>query len=319
MSDIGVGVIGLGSIGLRMLAAMEEHPRFTVRAVWDPASESIARAVSRHRDLPVATDPAALVTSPEVEVVYIACPPAHHAAHVLAARDVGKPVLCEKPLGVDLAASRELVAGMAPGAPCGINFLLAAARSADWLMDAKASGALGAVRHVEIRLHLPGWAAHRHAEAPWLAQRAQGGFLREVGSHFIYFLRRLLGDVRLETATVDRIDDGVSAEHHACLALRAGGVPAVLHGATAGTGADVKHCIVRADGASYRIRDFHWLDVEIDEGWRAAFEPPAHPERDTHLRQLDRVARLLDGDAHALASFTDALAVQEIVEAALSR
>ena len=36
MNEIGVGVIGLGSIGLRMLAAFDEHPDFVGIIAWDP-------------------------------------------------------------------------------------------------------------------------------------------------------------------------------------------------------------------------------------------------------------------------------------------
>ena len=40
MNEIRVGVIGLGSIGLRMLAAFEEHPDFVGIIAWDPSSGS---------------------------------------------------------------------------------------------------------------------------------------------------------------------------------------------------------------------------------------------------------------------------------------
>ena len=38
MNGIRVGVIGLGSIGLRMLVAFEEHPDFVPTLAWDPSS-----------------------------------------------------------------------------------------------------------------------------------------------------------------------------------------------------------------------------------------------------------------------------------------
>ena len=46
MNEIGVGVIGLGSIGLRMLAAFGEHPDFVGILAWDlsPGAVEAARA-----------------------------------------------------------------------------------------------------------------------------------------------------------------------------------------------------------------------------------------------------------------------------------
>ena len=51
MNGIRVGVIGLGSIGLRMLVAFEEHPDFVATFAWDPSSSAIeaARAAEGRR------------------------------------------------------------------------------------------------------------------------------------------------------------------------------------------------------------------------------------------------------------------------------
>ncbi|PZS30305.1 MAG: hypothetical protein DLM58_13890 [Pseudonocardiales bacterium] len=43
----------------------------------------------------------------------------------------------------------------------------------------------------------PEWPRAFQADARWLADRAQGGFVREVLSHFIYLTDRLVGPVRL--------------------------------------------------------------------------------------------------------------------------
>ncbi|MCH8809412.1 MAG: Gfo/Idh/MocA family oxidoreductase, partial [Proteobacteria bacterium] len=57
------------------------------------------------------------------EVVYIACPPAAHKEYALAAIEAGKTVFCEKPLGVDVAESRALVARVEEsGTPNAVNF-----------------------------------------------------------------------------------------------------------------------------------------------------------------------------------------------------
>ena len=47
-----------------------------------------------------------------------------------------------------------------------------------------------------------GWAARRLAEAPWLAGSEQGGFVREVMTHYVYLCRRLFGELVLAHATV---------------------------------------------------------------------------------------------------------------------
>src|SRR5690348_2986913 len=86
----GVGILGLGVMGRRMAEALQNHPRFHVAAVYDPR---VARDTFEH-----AASPSALVNDPRVDCLYIASPPAHHAAGVALATTVRRAVLCEKPL-----------------------------------------------------------------------------------------------------------------------------------------------------------------------------------------------------------------------------
>jgi predicted dehydrogenase len=50
----------------------------------------------------------ALVADPEVDVVYVASPHALHEEHARLALEAGKPVLCEKPMTIDAAATAAL-------------------------------------------------------------------------------------------------------------------------------------------------------------------------------------------------------------------
>ena len=51
MKVFSVGIIGLGSIGLRMLEGFHRHPRFDVGAVWDPSPSACGRARAQYPDL----------------------------------------------------------------------------------------------------------------------------------------------------------------------------------------------------------------------------------------------------------------------------
>ena len=318
MNEIRVGVIGLGSIGLRMLTAFEEHPEFIVTLAWDPSCGAIEAARATFPDLRIADSASEVTGTQGLDLVYVACPPDHHANYVLAARSADKAVLCEKPLGIEIVESEGLVSTMATGPGDAVNFLLAASRPASTLYDLVANGELGRIHHVEVRMHLRTWSEHRYREAPWLANSRAGGFLREVGSHYVYFAMRLLGALTLHSAYVGGRDD-ISAEHFANILLYAGGTPVTMTGSTSSGTPDVNECIVHGERGTYRIRNFHWLDIAGASGWSPAYPAPEIPERETHLRQLDNVKRLLEGDEKAAASFSDALAVQRNVEAMLAK
>ena len=318
MNEIRVGVIGLGSIGLRMLAAFEDHPDFVGILAWDPSPGAVEAARAAFPNLRIAESAGEVTATLGLDLIYVACPPDHHATYALAARSAGKAVLCEKPLGIDMAGSEALVSAMATGPAHSVNFLLAASRPASTLNNLVADGELGCIHHVEVRMHLRNWSENRYLTAPWLANSRTGGFLREVGSHYIYFARHMLGDLTLHSAHVEGRDD-ISAEHFAHILLYAGDIPVTMIGSTLNGKPDANLCIVHGDRATYCIRDFHWLDVASASGWLPAYPAPEMPERETHLRQLDNVKRLLEGDEKAVASFSDALAVQGLVEAMLAR
>ncbi len=311
---LNIGVIGLGSIGLRMLAAFAEHQTLNALVAWDPSDAACAAARQRFPALRIADHADAVIHDAGVELIYVACPPNLHAQYALATADVGKALLCEKPLGINVTESEALVASLRGRMPQAVNFLLAAARSADYVVQQSQDGQLGALRSVEVHLHLPGWAARRYAEAPWLAKREAGGFLREVGSHFVYFARRLLGELTCTVSEIRYASDHDDAETNVFAVFDGAGVPVTLRGSTVGHGDDLNHCIVSGDKASYRIRDFHNLDVATPEGWVPIYDAPAHPERETHLRQCDRVVDMMRGKTGTTASLADALAVQHMVE-----
>ena len=86
MNEIRVGVIGLGSIGLRMLAAFEEHPDFVATLAWDPRSGAVEAARATFPDLRIADSASEVTGTQGLDLVYVACPPDHHATYALAAR-----------------------------------------------------------------------------------------------------------------------------------------------------------------------------------------------------------------------------------------
>ena len=110
----------------------------------------------------------------------------------------------------------------------------------------------------------------------------------------------------------------ISAEHFAHILLHAGDILVTMTGSTSSGNPDANVCIAHGDRETYRIQDFHCLDVASASGWLPAYPTPEKPERETHLRQLANVKRLLAGDEKANASFSDALVVQRLVEAMLA-
>jgi predicted dehydrogenase len=106
-----VGLVGCGMIGqihadgLRML--VEDGDIVAVGAA-DPSTEAQG-AVLRNCPFAYTTDdPNHVINDDDVDAVLIAAPTAAHRDLVMATLDSGKPLLCEKPLGPNLAVVEEL-------------------------------------------------------------------------------------------------------------------------------------------------------------------------------------------------------------------
>jgi predicted dehydrogenase len=169
------------------------------------------------------------------------------------------------------------------------------------------SGELGAVLGVELRLSFPQWPRDFQRGAGWVAGRAQGGFLREVASHYLFLTDRLLGPL---SPAHTRATYGAQAETIAYGLFLADGVPVTLTGQVAAAPETYEWTIYGSE-RSYRITDWAELWLGDAAGWkRVAVDEPRGSE-ETRLTEFVRAVR---GEDSSLADFAAGLRVQQLVE-----
>ena len=256
------------------------------------------------------------------DAVYIAVPPLFHREYVEACIGANTAIFCEKPLGIDVEESRALVDAVErSGLAAGVNFVFSAAPSATQLEIAVTAGELGEIVRAELRLHFAQWPRAWHAKADWLTRRDQGGWIREVVSHFLFVTARILGPLELGAAVVTFPDgpDGVRCETDAIARLDAAGTPLALIGTSGGAGPDIVDLTVRGTDRSLRIWDWYRLQDSAGGDWvdRLGDDRTALAA-DAYTAQLDELSLMLDHSPNRIATFTEALAVQELVEAMLT-
>lgn len=307
-----VGIIGLGIMGQRMLGNMRLHDEFDVVSVFDPQQEL--------PDVNYADSAENLINNPHVELVYIACPPDYHAEYAIMAANAGKPIFCEKPLGVDVAQSRDLVAQIEKiDVPNTVNFSFAANPARAFLKSKFADGDFGNVDAIDIRLHFATWPRGWQDAATWLAERKQGGYVREVLSHFIYLTESVFGDLKLEDAIVRYPDgpDGVAAETQMFANLSCGDIAVSVAGGVGGTGPDRVEYTIWGQTQSCRLDDWYTVNLSDGSGWTPAMTDIDDPRQVGRIKQLDHLSAFMRGEAHELPNFRAALSVQEIIEGIL--
>ena len=169
-----MGIIGLGVIGRRMLDLLHGYDRLTVARAWDPSPQAMAGARQAYPSLEVADGPGEVIDAGDVDIVYVACPPAHHREYTLAAMWAEKAILCEKPLGIDLKESRDLVRQVEDsGLPNAVNYVHASAKSTTVMAEAIRTGALGDLVSADLQIHFSQWPRDWQLNADWLRFRAR--------------------------------------------------------------------------------------------------------------------------------------------------
>jgi predicted dehydrogenase len=130
---------------------------------------------------------------PEVDAVLVTTPNACHVRDVLTAVAAGKPVLCEKPMGMDADECRRMVeAARNAGILLGVAQVFRFEESTARFRERVASGDIGRPIFARAEFSYPGLG---HART-WLYNRsiAGGGPIADVGVHCIDALRYILQD-----------------------------------------------------------------------------------------------------------------------------
>ena len=160
-----------------------------------------------------------LCRCPEVDAVLVATPNACHLQDVLAAVAAGKPVLCEKPMGMDAEQCRRMVeAAHKAGVLLGIAQVFRFAESTTRFRERIAAGDIG--RPIFARAEFS-YSGLGHART-WLYNRsiAGGGPIADVGVHCIDALRYILQDeARLVSALGQPDEESGDVEAAAVLTL----------------------------------------------------------------------------------------------------
>ncbi|KPF63339.1 oxidoreductase [Bosea sp. AAP35] len=317
---LSIGIIGAGIMGERLLSAIldQSPPLVNVSGIFDPAPSAMQRMAASFPQVPRLPDAASVIAASDC--VYIASPPASHLDHARAAIVAGKSVFCEKPLAVDVADARAFVAEA--GDRGAVNFPFASSLAVATLMDWIAQGAVGTASRVTIEVAFATWPRSWQADAAaWLDGRQQGGFTREVVSHFLFLSRRLLGPLHGLSASAVFPEAGTS-ERSIQATLVAGDVPVELKGNVGSTAKDDHNIwMLEGDHGAVRLCDWSVAERRLPDGtWERAAGTLSQAEaRPIALRrQIEGVVRLTRGEAHHLATLAEALNVQEIVEAILA-
>src|SRR3954469_21636963 len=192
-SKVRFGVIGTGGIAGDFCEALRESATCDVVSALGSSAEKSARFATRFRLPRAAATLTELLNDDAVDVVYVATPHPLHEAQALACIEMGKHVLCEKPLTIDatstqrvLEAARQRKVFLLEGYMYRSHPLLGA------LLERVKRGDIGELRHIKADF---GFRVERDPTGRLFDLKLGGGGILDVGGYCTSFARLLAGVV----------------------------------------------------------------------------------------------------------------------------
>ncbi len=300
MSEIGIGIVGGGYMGKAHSVAMAAvgavfntalRPRLEV--ICASTADSAERYRAAYGFARATHDWRTLVGDGLVEAIVIASPQSTHREIAEAAFALGKPVLCEKPLGASIDDSRAMVAAAeAAGAINMVGFNYIRTPASQFARKLIADGEIGDVTWFRGE-HTEDFYADPQAPATWRTTGMANGTIGDLAPHMVNGAMALIGPIAqvmadVETVHSQRPGGEVTNDDHAQVMCRfENGVMGNLYFSRVATGRKMGYAY-EISGTKGGIRfdqedqNALWLyrreEPEASRGFTKILTGPAHPD-----------------------------------------
>ncbi|MDH6438291.1 putative dehydrogenase [Streptomyces sp. SAI-144] len=210
VDTLGVAVVGFGWMGRvhsQAYARVPHHyPALPLRAELVTVAEDVPgraeEAAAQFGFASATRDWREVAADPRVQAVSITAPNFLHREIGVAMAEAGKHIWIEKPVGLTAEDARAVAdAAARTGVRSAVGFNYRNAPAVETARELIASGEIGTVTHVRVRL-FSDYAAHPQGALTWRYERERGGsgVLGDLASHGADLARFLLGDIASLTA-----------------------------------------------------------------------------------------------------------------------
>jgi len=200
MRTIRWGIIGCGDVTEKKSGpGFQKAEGSSLVAVMRRNSEKAADYAKRHNVPRWYDDAQKLIDDPEVDAIYIATHPNSHMEYTIKVAEAGKPVYCEKPLGVSSEESERMTSFCKEkGVPL---FSAYYRRALPKYLKIKAlldSGIIGEIRYVHVSMHQSIAEVDKQGGGTWRVDPIQsgGGRFLDVGSHALDLVDWYCGPIK---------------------------------------------------------------------------------------------------------------------------
>ncbi|OWR31985.1 oxidoreductase [Saccharibacillus sp. O23] len=213
MGKIKLAVIGLGNMGRRMVHHLvpQYADRTELVAICDSREDvlrSESESLGRPDSLSLYTDYRRLLEETDADLVYIAVPPSMHYEAARLAFERGIHVFCEKPLANSLEEAEEMVKLAERADRLNIvHFSFPLEAPVLEFRRRIRQGDVGEISRINLYLEFPRW-PRAWQQNDWISTRREGGYLLEVGIHWIQMIQQTFGRIAAVSSEIVFPADG---------------------------------------------------------------------------------------------------------------
>ncbi|MGG4489392.1 Gfo/Idh/MocA family protein [Metabacillus idriensis] len=308
---IKAAIIGLGAIGQRLITNFTDHPDIMISAICDRNAEVTRETSERLGNADSFTDHKKMLEEAEIDLVYVAVPPKFHHQIVTDVIAKDKHVLCEKPLANTLEEAESLyIQAKETGIIHAMNFPLNYSAGCNTFASLIKEGYVGKFKRIELKMHFPEW-PRLWQQNDWVASREQGGFVLEVGVHYIQQIQKLFGPVHVMNKSVQYPEDPAASEIGILAQLELqDGTPVIFDGLSQIAGTE--EIRFTAYGTEGTLSLLNWSALE---GGRHG-ESIQQIDADSSLAKslIDELVKALKGEEAEIIDFEAGFQAQDVLE-----
>ncbi|MBT2679629.1 Gfo/Idh/MocA family oxidoreductase [Bacillus sp. ISL-35] len=308
---IKVGIIGLGAIGQRLIKGFQSHAETEIAAVCDTMEERANEVAAELGGIPSFMNHKEMLETTELDLVYVAVPPKFHHAVASDVIQKGIHILCEKPLANSIEEAESLLKqAQEAGIVHAMNFPLnysAGSRTFEKLIK---ENYVGKLRRVQLKMHFPEWPRPWQQNA-WVASKEQGGYVLEVGVHFIQQLQKVFGEVTVKNVQLQFPQDPNASEIAILAVLElADGTPVLIDGMSQIAGKE--EIAFTAYGSEGTLSLLNWGQLE---GGKLGEEIlPLQADDSLTDSLIDHLVKAVKGDEATIIDFAAGYDAQVVLE-----
>ncbi|MEX3620652.1 Gfo/Idh/MocA family protein [Paenibacillus glucanolyticus] len=316
MSKLKMAVIGLGHMGRHMIHRLlpQYADKIELVAICDSDASSLEREVAEAGIRPrLYTDYRQLLDEVSMDLVYIAVPPSLHYDVARIAFDKGIHVFCEKPLANSLTEARSLVE-LAEKANRlhAVHFSLPLDPAVLKLQGLLEEQAIGPIHRMDLFLEFPQW-PRAWQQNPWITSRQQGGYLLEVGIHWIQMIQQLFGPITHVKSDIEFPPDSNQSESRVQAVLRLHDEIEIHLSGTDQREEEERVSLV-IHGAEGTLALENWRNL-YQGGKDTGLQPVSVDDVVSPLPILKQIVQLLNGESGIIYDFHDGYNAQVVLEA----